>query len=133
MTKKTHMMVGAAATIPIFLISKNPYLLIGLIGSTIPDIDLRIGIKHRTITHGFIALISSTLAISLFNIYVALIWGLNYSIHLILDSFTKTGVPLFYPYNKKYYGMKLICTGQSEDLFICLIAMFIIASYLKLF
>lgn len=112
MTKKTHITVGAAATIP--------------------DIDLSLGIKHRTITHGFISLILSTLVLSLVNIPISLVWGLNYAIHLILDSFTKTGVPLFYPYNKKYYGMKLICTGQSEDLFICLIAILVICSCLGL-
>lgn len=131
MTKKTHVCVSIAATLPIILAFKNPYLIFGLLGSTIPDIDLKLGIKHRTITHSILALLMSSLVLAILDMPTGLIWGLNYSIHLLLDSFTKTGVPLFYPYIKNYYGLKLIRTGEAEDLFICLVAILIIVSLVK--
>jgi inner membrane protein len=36
------------------------------------------------------------------------------------------GVPLFYPYQKKPYGLKLFLTGEFEDLFICVMAVLFI-------
>lgn len=128
MTKKTHICVSVAATLPIIIILRSPYALIGLVGSIAPDWDIRLGIKHRTITHSFITLIVTTIVLFLFNNILGLIWGLNYLIHLILDSFTVTGVPLFHPFRDKYYGFKLIRTGEVEDLLICLVAVLIILS-----
>ncbi|ABQ23638.1 metal-dependent hydrolase [Clostridium kluyveri] len=125
MTKKTHVAVGIAATLPIVM-KCEPIAFIGLLGAVIPDWDIILGMKHRTTTHSLTALFISTIIITLLNHQVGLIWGLNYSIHLLLDSFTKMGVPLFYPFRKEYYGFKLIYTGKSEDLFICLLAIFFI-------
>jgi len=107
------------------------YALLGLIGANIADKDRLIFLKHRGISHSFIALILTTLIIYCFNYPVSIIYGYNYLIHLILDSFTKTGVPLLLPFSKKYYGLKLIKTGGAEDLFICLITMYLIFIELK--
>lgn len=118
MTKKIHIAVGVAATLPIITVN-TPILFIGVLGAIVPDWDILIlGMKyHRTITHSFVSLLISTLIVSLFNVKLGLIWGISYLTHLLLDSFTKMGVPVFYPFNKKYYGFKLIRTGGSEDLF----------------
>ena len=62
----------------------------------------------------------------LFEFGIGLAFAINYFMHLLLDSFTKTGVPFFYPFNKKYYGFKLIKTGGIEDLCICLLAIMLI-------
>lgn len=121
MTKKTHIAVGVAATLPLISLL-SPLVLLGIIGSFAPDWDILLRIKHRTITHSLLALSLSTLIISTFNYKIALVWGLNYLIHLILDSFTRTGVPWLYPFKKRYYGLKKVKTGESEDLFICLLA-----------
>lgn len=125
MTKKTHIAVGVAATLPIITIH-TPILFVGVLGAIVPDWDMLLGIKHRTTTHSLIALLTSTIVIMLCNFRVGLIWLISYISHLILDSFTKMGVPLFYPFNKKYYGFKLVKTGGSEDLFICLLTIFFI-------
>ena len=123
MTKKTHVAVGIAATLPI-IVSYSPIAAIGLLAAIVPDWDMRLGIKHRTITHSLIALLISTIVIILCNFSIGLVWFISYTSHLILDSFTKMGVPLFYLSNKNYYGLKLIKTGGSEDLFICLLTIF---------
>jgi len=125
MTRKTHICVGLAVTLP--LLSVFPfYSILGMIGTTLADIDIKLGIKHRWSTHSLLALILATMGVMLINLNVGVIFGINYLIHLILDSCTVTGVPLLYPFNKKYYGPKLIKTGDSIDLFICLLAIVII-------
>lgn len=131
MTKKTHIAVGIAATINFIHISNILFLIIAVIGSFIPDVDYKLGLKHRGITHTLLALAITTGLFSLYSWKLGLLWGLNYSTHLLLDSLTITGIPLLFPLSKKCYGFKLICTGKSEDLFICLLALFFI-SYMYL-
>lgn len=125
MTKKTHIAVGIMATLPLINIFPA-YAFLGIIGVTIADWDLLLGIKHRTITHSLLTLILITITTMFFNFSIGVIFGLNYLIHLLLDSCTKTGTPFLYPFNKRYYGPKLIKTGGTEDLFICLLAIFLI-------
>jgi len=125
MTKKTHICVGIALTLPLLSIVPE-YAIVGIIGATLADYDLILGIKHRTITHSLLTLILATITVMLFNFNIGLVFGYNYSIHLILDSFTKMGVPFLYPFKKKYYGLKLIRTGGVEDMFICLLAILLI-------
>lgn len=124
--KRTHVALGLAATIPIIL--KEPVSAIGILGSVVPDLDFYLGLKHRTITHSILFLTISTAAISIFNIPVALVWFINYFLHLLADSFTKMGTPYFYPWSQKYYGLKKIKTRGGEDYFIQLIAIFFICS-----
>ncbi|NFV48380.1 metal-dependent hydrolase [Clostridium botulinum] len=122
MTKKTHLCVGIALTLPIIYTFFNPISLLGILGSIAPDWDLKLGIKHRTITHSLLALIISTSIIYIFSSSIAIVFALNYLLHLILDSLTKMGVPFLYPFKNRYYGLKLIRTGGTEDLCICAIA-----------
>ena len=127
MKVKTHIAVGIVCTLPL-IGAVSPIAFLGVLGSFVPDFDVNLPIKHRTITHSLLALFLTTLFISSFNYQIALVWSINYFSHLFLDSCTRSGVPWLYPFNKKCYGLKLIKTGESEDLFICLIAIFIIAS-----
>ena len=124
LTKKTHLCVGIATTLPFYSLL-TPISLIGILGSIIPDWDIYLcifGMKHRTITHSLLSLIISTLFIYIFSSSIAIVFALNYLLHLILDSFTKMGVPFLYPFKNTYYGAKLIKTGGIEDLCICAIA-----------
>ncbi|MCB2309032.1 metal-dependent hydrolase [Clostridium estertheticum] len=125
MTKRTHIAVGIAVTLPLLNLVPR-YAFVGILGSIIADWDLLLGIKHRTITHSLLALILVTLATMVLNFNIGLIIGFNYLTHLLLDSCTKTGVPFLYPFNKKYYGSKLVKTGGVEDLSICLLSIFLI-------
>lgn len=129
MMKKTHVAISLAITIPIVKYLNIPYVnLIAVLGATAPDWDIIIpGIKHRTITHSLLISIISTALISSFNFSIGFIWFISYLSHLLSDSFTRMGVPLLYPFKKENYGFKLIRTGQSEDMFVCLLAIFIIS------
>lgn len=128
MMKRTHVAIGLAASMPIII--HNPITLVGVIGSTFPDWDYLLGIPHRTITHSLLALFVSSGVICLFHTKVALVWFICYGLHLLGDSITKMGVPYLYPWNKKYYGYKLIKTRGAEDYFIQLLAIaFIVFIY----
>lgn len=121
MTKKTHLFMGAAITL---VFTHNPFSFIGLIGSLAPDWDYKVGIKHRTITHSILAVLVTTALIYVFNKQIALVWCLNYSLHLLADSLTVTGIPFLFPFNKHCYGLKIMKTGDPIDLLIMLIAIY---------
>lgn len=104
-------------------------LIMGIIGSTTPDLDLIIG-QHRKITHSLLGVTIAFAICSLFNWVFAISFCLNCLTHIALDSYTKMGVPLFYPYNRKYYGLKKIKSGGAEDGYFCLIMIFLISCIL---
>ena len=131
MMKKTHTAIAIAAAIPVINYFNIPYVsIVGIIGATAPDWDFLFGLKHRTITHSLLLLFVSSFLISIFNTNIALIWFISYFLHLLADSFTKMGTPFLYPFVKRRYGFKLIRTGRAEDMFICIVAIFLISQQL---
>jgi inner membrane protein len=130
MTKNTHLLVGAAVTIPFISWSNALIIPVALIGSIVPDIDFKFGIKHRTITHSLMCLLITSMAFLSVDVSLGILWLVNYSLHLFLDSLTLMGVPLFYPY-KKYYGFKICKTRGSLDYGLSLIALTFIMKYLN--
>jgi len=128
MMKRTHIAIGVAATLPIII--NNPISIIGVLGSMAPDWDYLLGIKHRTYTHSLLVLTISSILILIFNKWIALVWFINFALHIVADSFTKMGTPFLYPWNKKYYGYKFIKTRGAEDYFIqALVIAFIMFVY----
>lgn len=129
MTKKTHLLVNSVVTLRIICannIHLIPFALIGITGAVLPDFDIKLHIKHRTVTHSLLSLVLTSIPFFIINESCGWIYVLNYALHLILDSFTKMGTPFLYPFVKKYYGPKLIRTGGAEDLFISLVALFLL-------
>ena len=152
----TTYLLGAESTTSILSLAGGLSVMSGILGSALPDIDHKgsyIGKKlkpvsfvvsstcgHRGVTHA--PLITTIfLALSMFflatpNIYAySIVLGFFAGIysHIILDGFTKGGVPLLYPFNKKKYSLKLFVTGKKgEDRFrlILAIAVFFIAAKL---
>lgn len=131
MMKKTHMFAGIAATIPFVTWNNIIIVPIAVIGSFAADWDYYMGIKHRTATHSFLALIISSVVLAFFNIQLGLLWGLNYFTHLLLDSLTVTGVPLLYPMIKKSYGLRIFKTRGAEDFFLMLMLLYTIITMLQ--
>lgn len=144
----THAAAGAftAAIITGF----NPTAMaVGAVTALLPDIDepnsmisRRIPIiphiiggifGHRTITHSLLGLVFFALPVFVFWKEYFLVFIIGYLSHLLLDSFTKTGVPLGYPLIKKYYGPKLIRTGGIVEVFfiIFLVTVFVGLQQLK--
>lgn len=133
MTGRTHTAIGIAVAIPVIKYLDLSYISMAgaIVGSVAPDWDLYLGIKHRTITHSLLFLLISSVLVGIFNIDMAILWFIAYGLHLIADSFTKMGVPFFYPFIKKRYGAKLIYASGVEDLFILVIAIYIISEMIK--
>lgn len=128
MTKRTHVLFGAATTLPFTTWNNAIFFPIVLLGSTAADWDYIIGLKHRWITHTLLALTISTIVVCIFSLNLGLLWGLNYGGHLFLDSLTITGVPLLYPFNKKYYGLKIFKTRGAEDLLLSIMLLYLIVT-----
>lgn len=128
MMKKTHTTIAIAVAIPtIAYLNIPPISILGIIGAMAPDWDFLLGLKHRTVTHSLLLLFISSFLISIYDVNISLIWFISYFLHLIADSFTKMGVPFLYPFVKKNYGFKLIRTGEAEDMFIFILALFLIS------
>ena len=129
MTKKTHLVIGTLACLPI-IPTTGLFSILGIIGSVAPDIDIKLGMKfHRTFTHGLFFLMFSSLGISVISKNIALIWFVSYASHLFLDSLTKGGVPLLYPMSSKY-GLRLFTTGLLFDKLIGVFGIFMIGLYI---
>lgn len=60
MMKKTHIAVGVSTTISFINKVNFIFLPIAVIGSFIPSWDYKLGLKHRGITHTFLALLITT-------------------------------------------------------------------------
>lgn len=131
---RTHTAIGIAVAIPVIKYLDLSYISMAgaIVGSVAPDWDLYLGIKHRTITHSLLFLLISSLLVGAFNIDMAIMWFIAYGLHLIADSFTKMGVPFLYPFIKKKYGAKLIYASGTEDLFILIIAIYLISEMIKI-
>ena len=94
------------------------------IGSTFPDVDIKLGIPHRTYTHywpfyvlamGAIGYVDHTIKMTALGHagMVALWWCFAGALmHILEDSFTKTGVPWIVPANQaRRFSFKLTTTG----------------------
>ena len=68
MKRISHLTIGIILTYFLYTLNYGwLYCLIGLQGSIAPDIDFKIGLRHRTITHSIIALILTTMPLYLFS------------------------------------------------------------------
>lgn len=156
MTGKTHFIGGLAlgfATYHLFnfdttLVNAVTWYGACGIGALLPDLDhhhapisqilfpiswlIRKKWSHRTATHSILFLIITTLLIVLFTNNLFIIMGIFTGIlsHLLMDMLNPTGVPLFYPFNKKKYRVAKVRTGGNTEpaalLAFCMV-MFILA------
>lgn len=131
MMKRTHAVAGViiTGTLCYYTPLDRLPLILGFIGSTAPDLDMMFG--HRKITHSLLGICIAFGLCSIFNVVFAISFCTNCLIHIVLDSFTLKGVPLFYPYNKKYYGFKEIKSGGVEDKYFCLMMIFFDRVYIS--
>lgn len=138
MLKKTHMSIGLAGGVlaGLFTLS-NPFTtfinyITVLLSSTLPDIDIDLGIKHRGITHS--VLFGSILSIVIFLIYPPIVrpFLIGFGLHIIADSFTNTGVQLLYPIKSKI-SVRLFDTKDPIEYAIQGICYVIIFIYILLY
>lgn len=126
MTKKTHVAAGLVVTASVMMLAKEVNLAcgLGIIGAIVPDWDMILGMKHRGISHSFIFAIGLGALLSVFSSIFALSFILNYCLHIVLDSLTVMGCPIFNPFDKTYYGIKIIKTGDEYDNFLFIFLVF---------
>lgn len=143
---RTHLVI-TIFFILIFLSSVNNklvFVLTALFATFLPDIDTRYSklgkrklarilqffTKHRGMIHSFTFLLSITFVLVLVLPVFAFGFFLGYGLHLLADSFTITGIRFFYPSKKKITG-NLKTGGRKEVfLFIILVVLDLILSYM---
>lgn len=104
------------------------FVITTLIATALPDIDtkfssigrrkinriLQLFTKHRGMFHSFTFLLILTIVFVLFWPVIAFGFFLGYGLHLLVDSFTRSGIRPFYPWKKKSKG--IIRTGGRLEI-----------------
>lgn len=115
MTRRTHSITSLAIYTSFVGIDPIGVVIAGAIAN-IPDLDLVFGRKfHRQGTHSLLALFLFNLLLFIIAPQYLLAGIVGYGSHLLLDSLTPSGVPLFYP-NKKRFRFPLVKTGSLGDI-----------------
>lgn len=83
-------------------------------GSLFPDIDIKIGIKHRGLTHWFPPYVIIVILSSIQNWIWLQYFSIGCLLHIVLDSFTKAGVPFLNPYRRSF-GLRLMVVDGLID------------------
>lgn len=81
--------------------------------------------KHRGFLHSIVAGVLSSLIISLVNMWAGAGFFIGYSSHLFLDSLTKSGVKLFWPFKWKVKGFVKSGGIIEEIIFVSLLFLLI--------
>lgn len=127
MTTKTHITTGFACSLPFFNSNNITLISLVIVGSILPDIDIKMGIKHRGFTHSLPCFFILSYGLFLRDYEVGLFFSIGYISHLFLDFLTQKGIQLFFPFNKRF-GIKILKTNGLVDhiiryigiIFICL-------------
>ncbi len=132
MTGGSHVIVGVSTIVAIAMLTGEVPDRIGfgmvILGSVLPDIDnggiitsvipggrsiskgINAIVGHRGFTHWLIVPIALILSGIFYSEY--LIWlGIGYLSHILADSCTLAGVPMFAPFSDRIYGLRFFRTG----------------------
>jgi inner membrane protein len=126
MTHATHSAVGVALGLALALqAGRDPLTSLAAtavcaVAATLPDLDRKIGLKHRGVSHSLLMWSFITVLAWLFIPQVALSISTGFGSHLLLDSLTVTGIPLFFPVQKRI-RLAHFTTGATMDgaIFVC--------------
>tara|TARA_Y100000034_G_scaffold5558_1_gene6231 strand:- start:7003 stop:7455 length:453 start_codon:yes stop_codon:yes gene_type:complete len=142
MLLKTHMTFAVFLIILFFKHVTSPWIfaLMVVAATILPDLDsgfssfgrhlifrpLQLLTKHRGIIHSFSFAILVSIILAIFWPVLSLGFFVGYSVHLILDSFTKDGIQPFWPFRMRSSGF-ITSGGRIEDtLFFTLIILDIV-------
>ena len=113
-----------------FINNKFVFVIMVLIATIIPDLDsrhssygrhlifrpLQFVTKHRGIFHSFTSAAIISLIIAIWFPIASFGFFIGFSVHLILDSFTKDGIQPFWPFKWKSQG-PITSGGKIEEIF----------------
>ena len=146
---KTHLVIVALFIILLIPFVNNPFLfsVIAFFATILPDIDskfssigkpkinriLQFFSKHRGMFHSLTFCFVVSLFLSFFIPVLAFAFFLGYSVHLFSDSFTKDGIPVFWPLKKHSKGFLVTGGIFEKGLFFGFIAVDLILVWVYLF
>lgn len=126
---KTHLAIAALFIILFIPLVSTPVLFsfVALFAAALPDIDtkfssigrlkinriLQFVSKHRGVFHSLTFCLAVSLLLAFFIPVLAFAFFLGYSLHIFTDSFTKEGIPVFWPLGKRASGF-LVTGGVVE-------------------
>lgn len=148
MLLRTHL---AFAVLMIILFVKhvnNQWIFIAmvLVATVLPDLDtnssswgrhlifrpLQFFVNHRGIFHSLTTATLLSVLLAMFWPVLSLGFFVGYSVHIVLDSFTKEGVQPFWPLKAKSYGF-ISSGGRIEDsIFVFLVLVDVVTVLLML-
>lgn len=129
----SHRVITASVAV---LSSAPPVGIVGaVVGSTVPDMDLRLGIPHRTWTHWWPLAVFPAILFWFFpfegilpDVRTGLFWFfVGAFLHIIEDSTTASGVPLLSPRGRRF-SFRLTKTGGTLEKILvagCLVAVLV--------
>ncbi len=109
MMKVTHAMV--AFTAGYLLTSDIQFGLYSVLFGLISDLDLVIGLKHRTVTHSLIFLITTSILAGMVDRETGIAAFTGIGVHIMLDMLTKSGVQLYWPLKRRVRVAKFSYDG----------------------
>jgi len=106
------------------------FIIMVFVATIIPDLDtkhssygrhsifrpLQVFVKHRGFIHSFTTAVVLSLIIAVFWPVASFGFFIGYSIHLIIDSFTKEGIQPFWPFRWRSEG-PIRSGGRFEEIF----------------
>jgi len=120
MKRESHIAVGVLTAYAL-----NLPVVPAMVASTLPDIDLKLGIKHRTWTHHAILIPLLLIPAILSHNPIILSFAVGYVSHLIADAFTPSGIP--YLTFKDRFTLNAFKTGSlTEYFFVFLFAIIVL-------
>lgn len=122
MMRRTHAAAGLALGFGLASLSHQPllnaalYALLTQSAALLPDLDLKLHIQHRTLTHSLLALGLISLGAWYISPPLLPYVASGYGSHLLLDVLTVWGVPLLWPYARRFSLLKLSTGGRMDGL-----------------
>ncbi len=140
MNRSTHVLFGTSLSI--LILNPQPSELIGIItlsviGSYLPDVDLRI--KHRMLMHNVFVLVMFSIILyyilnylSVYELWMMLAaFNIGFLSHIVLDMLTYAGVAFFYPLSSKRYRIaKLKSNSRLANVFFTLVSVLLLLAWI---
>ena len=136
---RTHLIVALFIALILLFFNINLIFIIAfVISSLLADIDsptskigkrfkfLNLLFSHRGFFHSLFALLIFSVLLYFVNYLLALAFFSGYFLHLLLDSFTKQGIYLFYPFSTKKSKGPIIVGSIFENIIFFVVLFFVI-------
>ena len=121
MKRESHILVGVLSAYAL-----NLPVAPAMFASTLPDIDLKLGIKHRTWTHHAVLIPLLLIPAVLSQNSIFLSFAVGYVSHLIGDAFTPSGIP-YWTFRDRF-SINAFKTGSlTEYFFVAVFALMVLA------